>query len=126
MRCHGQTPSHRSGRLPSPRRSRRSFHRTERLRTATGPANAARNVRGRFPAPDPIPGWHPSKLPESSWGAIFRGKTASLPDNLVGVPIAVCTSVGTSWAAAVIEVLERSERRVRVRHSGKPSKENHP
>ena len=79
-----------------------------------------------FPSPEPIPGWHPSRLPDGSWGAIFRGKTAPLPDNLVGIPIAVRTSVGTSWAATVLEVLERSERRVLVRHSGKPSKENRP
>ena len=82
-----------------------------------------------FPSPGPIdaiPGWHPSKLPDGSWGAIFRGKAASLPDNLVGVPIAVRTSVGACWTATVLEVLERSERRVRVRHSGQPSKENRP
>ena len=77
-----------------------------------------------FPAPDPIPGFHPSKLPDGSWGALFRGKTPALPDNLVGLPIAVRTSVGTSWTATVLEVLERSERRILVRHSGKPSKEN--
>ena len=77
-----------------------------------------------FPSPDPIPGWKPSLLPDDSWGAIFRGKTAALPHNLVGVPIAVRTSVGASWTATVLEVLERSERRVLVRHSGKPSKEN--
>ena len=77
-----------------------------------------------FPAPDPIPGFKPAKLPDGSWGALFRGKAAALPDNLVGVPIAVRTSVGASWAATVIEVLERSERRILVRHSGKPPKEN--
>ena len=79
-----------------------------------------------FPSPKPISGWHPSRLPDGSRGAIFRGKTTPLPDNLIGVPIAVRTSVGTSWTAAVLEVLERSERRVLVRHSGKPSKENRP
>ncbi|MDE0200347.1 MAG: hypothetical protein OXK78_19230 [Caldilineaceae bacterium] len=79
-----------------------------------------------FPAPEPIPGWHPSKLSDGSWGAIFRGKATSLPDNLVGVPIAVRTSVGNSWTATVLEVLERSERRVLVRHSGKPSKQKRP
>ena len=73
-----------------------------------------------FPAPDPIPGFKPATLPDGSWGALFRGKAASLPDNLVGVPIAVRTSVGVSWAATVTEVIERSERRVLVRHSGKP------
>lgn len=73
-----------------------------------------------FSSPDPIPGWHPAKLPDGSWGASFRGKAASLPDNLIGVPISVRTSVGNSWTATVLEVLERSERRILVRHSGKP------
>lgn len=77
-----------------------------------------------FSSPDPIPGWHPSKLPDGSWGAVFHGNSSALPDNLVGVLIAVRTSVGTSWTATVLEVIERSERSVRVRHSGKPSKEN--
>lgn len=48
LRCQGQTPRHRSGR----RHSRRSFPRTGRSGTVTGPANAGRDVRGHCPAPE--------------------------------------------------------------------------
>ena len=64
---------------------------------------------------DSIPGWHPKKLPDGSWGAAFSGDTAALPE-LVGLPITVTPRNGKSWTATVIEVIERTDHRVHVRH----------
>ena len=64
----------------------------------------------------PLPGWNPKKLPDGSWGAAFSGDTAALPDELVGLPITVTPRNGKSWTATVIEVIERTDRRVHVRH----------
>ena len=63
----------------------------------------------------PLPGWHPKKLPDGSWGAAFTGDTAALPE-LVGLPITVTPRNGKSWTATVIEVIERTDHRVHVRH----------
>ena len=64
----------------------------------------------------PLPGWNPKKLPDGSWGAAFSGDTAALPDELAGLPITVTPRNGKSWTATVIEVIERTDRRVHVRH----------
>ena len=68
------------------------------------------------PEPDPIPGWNPHFLPDSSWGAVFNGNAAQLPAQLVGHRITItATSTKESWTAAVIDVVERSAKRVVVR-----------
>ena len=64
----------------------------------------------------PLPGWNPKKLPDGSWGAAFSGDTAALPDELVGLPITVTPRNGKSWTATVIEVIERTDHCVHVRH----------
>ena len=69
---------------------------------------------------DPIPGWHPCRITGTNkWGAEFEGDTSTLPDELVGLYILVTarskSKRGKSWAAPVSEVLERTDRHVRVR-----------
>lgn len=73
---------------------------------------------------DPIPGWHPSKLPDGSWGSLFEGDTTSLPDDLVGLRITVQPRSGEAWDATITEVIKRSEHQILVRRSGSPRKEN--
>ena len=69
---------------------------------------------------DPIPGWSPERLSDGSWGAVFSGSTEKLPSKLVGRQIIVKQANKESWIATVMEVIERSDNRVLVRHSGKP------
>ena len=69
---------------------------------------------------DPIPGWHPYRIPGTNqWGAEFEGDTSALPDELGGLYILVTarskSKRGKSWAAPVSEVLERTDHLVRVR-----------
>ena len=67
---------------------------------------------------DPLTGWHPYKIPGTNqWGAEFEGATTALPDELVDRYILVTArrKRGKSWAAPVSEVLERTDRLVRVR-----------
>ena len=79
---------------------------------ATGPAPTASRD-------DPIPGWKP-KRHEGAWAAIYKGDTSTLPDELVGCRITVKPRNGDPWTATVTEVLERDNRYVIVRTSGKP------
>ena len=79
---------------------------------ATGPAPTASRD-------DPIPGWKP-KRHEGAWAAIYKGDTSTLPDELVGCRITVKPLNGDPWTATVTEVLERDNRYVIVRTSGKP------
>ena len=71
---------------------------------------------------DPIPVWSPERLSDDSWGAAFSGSTAKLPRKLAGHHIIVTQANKESWIATVMEVIERSDNRVLVRHSGKPKK----
>lgn len=73
----------------------------------------------RFPE-SAIPGWNPERLSDDSWGAAFSGSTEKLPRKLAGRQIIVTQANKESWTATVKEVLERSDNRVLVRHSGKP------
>ena len=68
---------------------------------------------------DPIPGWKPKKH-EGAWAAIFVGDPSILPTELVGLSIVVNPSSGDSWIAKVLEVVERSDRRVLVRRTDPP------
>ena len=68
-----------------------------------------------------IPGWKPERLPDDSWGAVFRGNTEKLPLELVECQIIVTQANKESWMATVKEVLEHSAHHVLVRHSGKPN-----
>ena len=69
----------------------------------------------------PIPGWKPARLGDDSWGSSWRGDAASLPEDLEGQVIEVTARSGSSWSTTVTEVLERSEKFVLVRDSGKPA-----
>ena len=71
-------------------------------------------------AADPIPGFKPKTLPDQTWGARFVGDTSSLPAELVGRQIIVTRSGGDSWTATVLEVVERSPRRLLVRRTDPP------
>jgi len=72
---------------------------------------------------DPIPGWHPFKLPDGSWRARFEGDTSKLPDELIGCHIVATRSSG-NWIATVLEAVERSSRHALVRCTAPPSPEN--
>ena len=72
------------------------------------------------PAAEPIPGFKPKTLPDQTWGARFVGDTSSLPHVLVGRRIIVTRSGGDSWTATVLEVVERSPRRLLVRRTDPP------
>ena len=69
---------------------------------------------------EPIPGFKPKTLPDQTWGARFVGDTSSLPHVLVGRRIIVTRSGGDSWTATVLEVVERSPRRLLVRRTDPP------
>ena len=74
---------------------------------------------------DPIPGWHPYKIPGTNqWGSEFKGDTSTLPDELVGLHILVTTKRKKSWTATVLEVLECDAGSILVRDSGRPAKVN--
>ena len=74
---------------------------------------------------NPLPGWHPYKIPGTNqWGSEFKGDTSTLPDELVGLHILVTTKRQKSWTVAVLEVLERDAGRILVRDSGRPAKVN--
>ena len=73
--------------------------------------------------PPPLPGWHPARLPGGSWGSACD-RPATLPVELVGLPIEVRPRQGTPWTATVLEVVERSPDRVRVRDSGRPDRDS--
>ena len=68
---------------------------------------------------DPIPGWHPYQITPGTknWGAEFEGDTSTLPPELGGryILITARSKRGKSWAAAVSEVISRTNRLVRVR-----------
>ena len=70
----------------------------------------------------PLPGWKPARLPDGSWGSLYEGDAAALPADLVGSLIAVQPSGEDAFTTTVLEVIERSERHVLVRDSGKPTK----
>lgn len=69
------------------------------------------------PAPSaPLQGWRPTRLSDDSWGCLYVGPNPNiLPQNLVGLTIAVRARSGKSWNATITEVLERSPERVLVR-----------
>ena len=71
-------------------------------------------------AMEPIPGFKPKTLPDQTWGARFVGDTSSLPHVLVGRRIIVTRTGGDSWTATVLEVVERSPRRILVRRTDPP------
>ena len=71
-------------------------------------------------AMEPIPGFKPKTLPDQTWGARFVGDTSSLPAELVGRQIIVTRSGGDSWTATVLEVVERTPRRILVRRTDPP------
>ena len=72
-------------------------------------------------AMEPIPGFKPKTLPDQTWGARFTGDTSSLPAELVGRRILVTRSGGDSWTATVLEVVERTPRRLLVRRTDPPN-----
>ena len=68
------------------------------------------------PVSAPLEGWRPARLPDGSWGSLYAGSNpTALPQNLVGLTIAVRTRSGDSWDATVTEVVERSPDRLLVR-----------
>ena len=69
---------------------------------------------------EPIPGFKPKTLPDQSWGARFTGDPSSLPAELVGRRILVTRGAGDSWTATVLEVVERTPRRLLVRRTDPP------
>ena len=71
-------------------------------------------------AMEPIPGFKPMSLPDQTWGARFVGDTSSLPAELVGRRIIVTRSGRDSWTATVLEVVERTPRRILVRRTDPP------
>ena len=72
------------------------------------------------PAAEPIPGFKPKTLPDQTWGARFEGDTSSLPSELVGRRIIVTRAGRDSWIATVLEVVERTPRRLLVRRTDPP------
>ena len=66
-----------------------------------------------------IPGWHPVKLPDGTWGSAAAASD-SLPPELVGRRIIVTDRAGRSWTATVLEVVGRQGDRILVRDSGRP------
>ena len=72
-------------------------------------------------APEPIVGWKPTRLGGNEWGAILTGKpVANLPQDLLGAPIIVTDSKGTTWRTTITVVVSRDEKTVTVRDAGRP------
>ena len=69
---------------------------------------------------DPIPGFQPQLLGSHDWGSQYQGDTSKLPDELNGLWIMVTDRKGQTGVTRITEILERTERIVIVRDSGKP------
>ena len=69
----------------------------------------------------PLPDWRPHHLKDGSWGAVWKGDTASLPSDLVGANIVVQPRAGQPWTTTVTAVLERTSGQVIVTDSGRPA-----
>ena len=59
-------------------------------------------------------------LPDGSWGALLVCDTSTLPAVLVGCRIIVTRADEKSWIATVLEVVERTARRILVRRTDPP------
>ena len=69
------------------------------------------------PDSQPLPGWHPARIPGGGWGCDRPG---TLPAELGGLPIEVRPREGPPWTATVLAVVRRDSRRVLVRDTGRP------
>ena len=64
----------------------------------------------------PLEGCRPARLPDGSWGNLYAGSNAdALPQELIGLTIAVRARSGKSWDATITEVVEPSPDRLLVR-----------
>ena len=75
------------------------------------------------PPPDPdgvLLGWVPRKLPDKSWGALLKPPGKDLPPDLVGCAIKVRPRKGEPWITTIIEVVDKSDDGILVRHAGHP------
>ena len=74
-------------------------------------------------APDPdgvLLGWVPRKLPDKNWGALLKPPGKDLPSDLVGCTIKVTPRKSGPWVTTIVEVVERNDDSILVRHAGHP------
>ena len=64
----------------------------------------------------------PRRLPDKSWGAALLDPARNdLPADLVGCSIKVTPRTkGDPWITTITEVVETGDKRILVRHSGRP------
>ena len=103
---------------------------------AAVPVAAGEDAAAR-PAPGPIPGWRPCRIPvqgssdtgvrtkQTTWGARLTGRAAVavLPADLRGRRIMVTDSNGGAWLTTITDVVSRDHRTVTVRNSGRPGRD---